>query len=69
MTETTNYYVLTPNGKVRLPGAASDQAAKALAEAYSRQHLNGAAVRVKKRRESTFDVEAQPGPRGGNPNG
>ena len=62
----TNYFVLTPNGKVRLPGAASDQAAAALARAYSQQHLGGAAVRVKKRIESSFDVAAQ---QGGNPNG
>ena len=67
MAETVRYFVLTPNGKVQLPGAASDQAAQALARAYSNQHLGGAAVRVKRRAERTFDVEGSK-PKG-NPNG
>lgn len=70
MAETVRYYVLTPNGKVVLPGAASDQAAEALARAYSNQHLGGAAVRVKRRAERTFDVSGKPGGgQGNNPNG
>lgn len=70
MTERLDYFVFTPRGRVRLPDAASDQAAIALAKAYSNQHLGGAAVRVLRRVTNTIDVAGQPNPpQGGNPNG
>lgn len=69
MTQRTDYYILTPTGKVRLPGAADDRAAEALAVAFARQHLQGNKARVIKRVTDTIDVDV-PGNKGGNnPNG
>lgn len=61
MTQRTDFFVFTPTGRVRLPDAADEQAAVALAQVYSRQHLGGAAVRVLKRVTDTIDVAANPG--------